>query len=212
MAENQIAGALSAARVELNDLQRKSVLLAGTLNDPDDPAWAEVDQGITEATAKIRRLTAMQSAGKVYAAEAAVAALQDRRQAAFGKAMEIARERVALASKIDKAIAAVGTLLDEWDATSAECHRHAAFLHSSDAQPGWQEAMLGAARGNSYRFSVALHWALFRAGIGRKCIYLEQDLHRRQIGDPSSLTDAATYVVGQLDVLLQRSLETLKVQ
>lgn len=210
MAENQIAAALSAARVELNDLQRKSVLLAGTLNDPDDPAWAEVDQGISEATAKIRRLEAMQAAGKVYASEAAVADLQARRQAAFNKAMEIARERVSLACKIDEAIAAVGTLLDEWDATSAECHHNVAFVHSGDAH-GWQDAMLGAARGNNLRFSGALHWALFRAGIGRKCIYLEHDLHRRQFGDPLSLADAATYVVGQLDAQLTRSLETLKV-
>lgn len=212
MAENQIAAALNAARVELNDLQRKSVQLAGTLNDPDDPAWAEVDAGITEATAKIRRLEAMQAAGKVYTAEAAVADLQARRREAFDQAMKIARERVALARKIDKAISVVGTLLDEWDATSADCHRNAAFLHSGDAQPGWQHYMLTAARGNSARFSGALHWALFRAGIGRKCIYLEHGLQHRQIGDPYSMEDAASYSADQLDAQLQRSLETLKVE
>lgn len=210
MAENQIAAALSAARVELNELQRKSVQLAGTLKDPEDPAWTEVDQGITNATAKIRRLEAMQAAGKVYAAEAAVAELQAKRKAAFAKATAVARERIALAAKIDKAVAAVGALLDEWDATSAECHRNAAFVHSGDSQPGWQEQMLSAARGSNARFSTALHWALFRAGVGRTCIHLVRSLQHRQIGDPLTMEDAASYVADQLDAQLQRSFETLK--
>lgn len=212
MAENQIVAALSAARVELNELQRKAVQLAGTLEGPDDPAWAEVDQGISAAAAKIRRLETMQAAGKVYAAEAAVADLQAKRQAAFGNAMKTARERVVLASKIDKSIAALGALLDEWDVTSAECHRHAAFLHSGDTQHSWQYTMMQAARGNSSRFSVALHWALFSAGIGRKCIHLEQNLQHRHIGEPFTMKDAASYSADQLDAQLQRSLETLKAE
>ncbi|MDZ7594415.1 MAG: hypothetical protein U0932_07165 [Thiobacillus sp.] len=207
MAENQIVAALSAARVELNDLQRKSVQLAGTLDGPDDPAWGEVDQGITAATAKIRRLEAMRAAGKVYAAEAAVVDLQAKRQVAFDNAMKTARERVVLAGKIDKSIAALGTLLDEWDVTSAECHRHAAFLHSGDSY-----TMLQAARGNSSRFSVALHWALFRAGIGRKCIHLEQNLQHRHIGEPFTMEDAASYSADQIDAQLQSSLERIKVE
>lgn len=212
MAENQIAGALSAARVELNDLQRKSVQLAGILDGPDDPAWAEVDTGITEATAKIRRLEAMQAAGRVYAAEAAVVALRVRRQEEKDQAVKIARDRVALARKIDKAAADLGALLEEWDTTGAECHRHTAFVHSGDSQHGFQYSLMQAARGNSHRFSGALHWILFRAGIGRTCIHLEHSLQHRQIGEPFTMEDAASYSADQLDAQLQRSLETLKVE
>lgn len=208
--ENQISAALFAARTELNELQRETVALASSLSDPDDPQWIAADRRIEETQARIRRLEALKNAGAVYQAEAAVVQLQAKRQAAFDKAMEIARNRVKLAAKIDKTVATLGELLGEWDSAGIECQDNAGFLHAGDNYPGYIYSLMSAARGGSARFAAALEWQLFRAGVGRVGIPLDS-APRRQLGEPYSMTDAAEYVVNQLDAQLTRALEHMKV-
>ena len=105
MALENLKLAQHEARAKLADLKNELVAAMRTVTSPDDPKIDEIDRAIGEQEARIRRLDAMEVAGKELEDQAAVAVVAARRAKGFEEANALAAERVKVAAKLDKAIA-----------------------------------------------------------------------------------------------------------
>lgn len=206
----RIDEALHAAHEDLRRLDGESITLAASITDPADPRWAEFDDAVSAAKQAIRRLEAMRVAACKHAGAEALKEHMAEREAAAKRAIRIAKDRVKLAKQLDEAIAHVGDLLAQWKAASLDCHHAAMFVHRDDNRPGFDYAFTGATLGNSARFSAALHWQLFQAGIGRDYLPIEQPLMVRQIGEAFGFADAAEHAAHYVEDRVQRSLVAFK--
>ncbi len=206
---NDIKLAQHETRAKITDLKRELVAAVGKASTPDDPKIEALDAAIGQQEARLRRLVMMDEAGQVFASQAALKELRARRKAAHDKAIQISKDRIPVAENIDKAILALGALLNQWHELGAECQRNAAEVHSSDRMPGWSYSMMCAARGDNGRFAGALDWALFKAQVGTLGISSDSVNLRRPLGDPYSIHEAAEYTAVQLSKQLENSLSLI---
>ena len=202
--------AIHEETVALAKARRAVVELLREVKDPNDQRLIDAETAIDAAGAKIRRLELMREAGKTLASEDAKAALVARRKEAFKTAITLAKGRIELAGKIDKAIDGLGALLNEWQAVGDRCRRAAAEVHGSDTLQSWQYSLLNAASGNNGRFGAALDFVLCKIGLGTTGIPSDTLVMRRPIGNPLNIKDAAEAVADQLEAQLENSLAKFK--
>jgi len=200
---------LHQAEARLIDLNHELGAAVSKAKTPDAPELVAIDQAIEEQGAKIRRLQRMLAAGQVAASAEAKRELMKKREDGRTNAVRIARERIALAGKIDDAIAALTPLLREWDSAGVECHKFACDVNRKVPGMDWNGGMLNFARGNNGSFSGALENTLLRAGVGQEGIYCHELAILRSSGSVT-LKSAAEYAAKTLEAQLENILETAK--
>lgn len=197
-----VNAALAEHQDKLAALEAQAAQLAATVTDFDDPKLAELDASIEQTKASIRRLQRFAQGQIVQHSTAQLAERRAAREKAYTDAVNLAKERIDLGTKIDAAFGKLGALLTQWAELGTACHRNAAHLHRDDNAPSWQYALLEAARGNNARFTGALEWALHKHQIGNVGVYLPWE-QRRPLGDPYTVADAARHVAENLEIRLR---------
>ncbi len=207
MALENLKLAQHEARAKLADLKNELVAAMRTVTSPDDPKIDEIDRAIGEQEARIRRLDAMEVAGKELEDQAAVAVVAARRAKGFEEANALAAERVKVAAKLDKAIASIAPLLEEFERIGVQCQAAASEVHRFDKRQTWAYSILNAARGNDGRIGSALEQSLLSIGLGTKGIPADIDIRRGIRLDPVTIEQAAATTAERLKFTLTESMQ-----
>lgn len=207
MALENLKLAQHEARAKLADLKNELVAAMRTATSPDDPKIDEIDRAIGAQEARIRRLDAMEVAGKELEDQAAVAVVAARRAKGFEEANALAAERIKVAAKLDKAIASIAPLLEEFERIGVQCQNAASEVHRFDKRQNWAYSILNAARGNDGRIGSALEQSLIAIGLGTKGIPADIDIRRGIRLDPVTIEQAAATTAERLKFTLTESMQ-----
>ena len=207
MALDNLKLAQHEARAKLADLKNDLVAAMRTVTSLDDPKIDEIDRAIEQQNSRIRRLDAMEVAGKELEDQAAVSAIAARRAKGFEEANALAAERVKVAAKLDKAVASIGPLLEEFERIGLQCQAAASEVHCFDKRPNWNYSIINSTRGNDGRIGSALEQALIGIGLGTKGIPADIDIRRGIRVEPVTIEQAAATTAERLKFTLNESLQ-----